>query len=117
MAATAGYGGSVTFAGLTAGVKSWSMEQTGNMLESGGFDDAGVEVYTAGRTGFTITADVVWDSTNTVAVNDAASIGLQRASGSTVSGSVIVSNISDTVEVDGLVESTVSFQGTGSLPS
>lgn len=117
MAATAGYGGSVTFAGLTAGVKGWNIDRAIDMLDSSGFDGGQDRTHVGGPKGWTCTATVNWDSANTIAIDDSGTITLQYTAGETISGSVIVSNISDSVEYEGLVESTVSFQGTGSQPS
>jgi len=111
----AGYGGSITCTGLTAGVKSWSLDLVGDTLETTDYDDSGHRTYIAGLDGCTGSCEINWDTANTISIGDSITDLIFSVVGSTEKYTVdaIVTGISVSSSVDGLVTATVSFQGTG----
>ncbi len=115
MAEVAGYGGSITYTNLTAGVKSWTVDYVADMLETTDFGDSGKRTYAAGLSGWTATAEVNWDAANTAAPGDSASLTLTADTGDTYVGTALIASMSVGVSVDGLNTATYSFQGSGAL--
>jgi predicted secreted protein len=114
MAEVAGKGGSVTFTGLTAGVKSWSLDLAGDTLETTDYDDSGHRTYIAGLDGWTANCELNWDTANTVSIGDSATLTLTIVSSTEAySGTALVNGISVSSSVEGVVTATISFQGTG----
>ncbi len=116
MANYAGYGGSVTFPNLTAGVKSWTLDDSVDMLDKTTFASAGNREFMRGLKTWTATCEVVYDSANTAATGDSGTLILYYvAAGTNKTGTALVQSISSTTVVDGLVTQTINFQGTGAL--
>ena len=116
MAEVAGKGGSITFTNLTAGVKSWTADISGDALETTDYADSGHRTFIAGLDGWTASVELNWDVANTVAVGDSATLTLTIVSATThYSGTALVTGISVSSIVDGLVTATVSFQGSGAI--
>lgn len=114
MAEVAGKSGSVTFTGLTAGVKSWSLDLAGDTLETTDYADSGHRTYIAGLDGWTASCELNWDTANTVSVGDSATLTLTIVNTTeTYSGTALVTGISVSSSVEGLVTATINFQGTG----
>ena len=114
MSEVAGKGGSVTFDGLTAGVKSWSLDGAADMLPTTDYGDNGHKTFIGGCDGWTASCELNWDAANTVKEGDSGTLVLLvGAATPNYTGSVLVASISITSVVDGLVTATVSFQGTG----
>ena len=112
----AGKQGSVTFTGLTAGVKSWSLDGAADMLETTDYSDSGQKTYKGGLKGWTASCELNWDAANTVKEGDSAELTLFIGASGTApkyDGTALVSGISITSSVEGLVTATVSFQGSG----
>jgi len=110
----AGKTGSITYDGLTKGVKAWTLNLVGDVLEITDYEDAGVRAYIAGPKGWTGTAEFNWDTTNTVTVGDSATLTLTIISTTeTYSGTAIVTGISVSSSFDGLVTASITFQGSG----
>lgn len=115
MAEVHGKGGSITFTNLTAGVKTWSLSYDADVAEVTDFADAGVKAYIAGGSGWTATCTANWDSANTAAPGDSATLTLTVTAGSTYSGTAILTSQVVSVNHDGVAEVTYNFQGTGAL--
>jgi len=58
MAEQAGKNGSVTFTGLTAGVKSWNLDGAADMLETTDYSDSGHKTFTGGLDGWTASCEL-----------------------------------------------------------
>ena len=106
-----------------AEIRSYSLELTADTLEDTSMGDSS-RTYKPSLKSFTGTVDVFWDETDTTgqgALANGTEITLTvypegDASGDTYySGSAIVTGISVTASFDGMVESSISVQGTGDL--
>jgi len=106
-----------------AEIRSYSLEVTADTLEDTSMGDSS-RTYKPSLKSFTGTVDVFWDETDTTgqgALINGTEITLTvypegDASGDTYySGSAIVTGISVTASFDGMVESSISVQGTGDL--
>jgi len=106
-----------------AEIRSYSLELTADTLEDTSMGDSS-RTYKPSLKSFTGTVDVFWDETDTTgqgALVNGTEITLTvypegDASGDTYySGSAIVTGISVTASFDGMVESSISVQGTGDL--
>jgi len=115
MAEVAGYGGSISFTNLTAGAKGWTVDYTGDPLETTDFADAGVRTYIAGLTGWTATVSANWDAANTAVPGNSATLTLTADTGDTYAGTAIMTGLSASVSVDGVNQVNYSFQGSGTL--
>ena len=118
MGAMNGYGGNVTFAtGYVTNVKSWSMDYTGETLDTTDFSSTGARSFIAGLTQWNGQYVCNLDDTTTlIAPGAAAAAGTFLAdSNRKFSGSIIVTGLSFGAAADGLPEVTVSYQGTGAL--
>ena len=106
-----------------AEIRSYSLEVTADTLEDTSMGDSS-RTYKPSLKSFTGTVDVFWDETDTTgqgALTNGTEITLTvypegDASGDTYySGSAIVTGTSVTASFDGMVESSISVQGTGDL--
>lgn len=115
MAEVKGCGGSLTFTNLTAGVKAWTLNHTLETLDTTDFADACVKTFMAGFSSWTATATANWDAANTADVGDSATLTLTITSGKAFSGTALLVGVAVNTSVDGIVEATYSFQGSGAL--
>ena len=106
-----------------AEIRSYSLEETADTLEDTSMGDS-ARTYKPSLKTFTGTVDVFRDETDTAgqgALTNGAAITLAvypegDASGETYySGSAIVTGVSRTASFDGMVEASISVQGTGDL--
>tara|TARA_R110001632_G_scaffold151483_1_gene269076 strand:- start:7341 stop:7727 length:387 start_codon:yes stop_codon:yes gene_type:complete len=103
-------------------VRSYTISETGETLEDTSMGDA-ARTYIASLKTFTGSLDVYWDETDTgqgdLDIGSTIVLNLYpegNASGDTYyTGSAIVTEKSITASFDGLVEMSVSVQGTGAL--
>ena len=103
-------------------IRSYSIEESADTLEDTSMGDS-ARTYKPSLTSFSGSLDVFWDETDTG--QNALSIGSEvtlnvypegDASGDTYySGSAIVTGVSRTGSFDGLVEASISVQGSGAL--
>jgi predicted secreted protein len=106
-----------------AEIRSWTVDETADVLEDTSMGDT-ARTYKSSLTNFTGSMDVYWDETDTTG-QGALSIGSEVTinvypegddSGDTYyTGTVIVTGVSRTASFDGMVEASISFQGTGAL--
>jgi predicted secreted protein len=104
-------------------VRSYSIEETADTLEDTSMGDS-ARTYKSSLTSFSGSLDVFWDETDT-AGQGALSIGSEvtlnlypegDTSGDTYyTGTAIVTGVTRSGSFDGLVEASVSVQGTGAL--
>jgi hypothetical protein len=106
-----------------AEIRSYSLEETADTLEDTSMGDS-ARTYKSSLKTITGTVDVFWDETDTAgqgALTNGAAITLAvypegDASGDTYySGSAIVTGVTRTASFDGMVEASISVQGTGDL--
>lgn len=110
-----------------AEVRSYSIETTADTIEKTVMGNS-TRQYVKGIATFTGTADVYWDPTHFTTVDanpTAGSVGAANktvtleiypeGSGSKWSGEVVVTGYTVNGTFDGMIEASISFQGTGSL--
>ena len=103
-------------------VRSFSLTETGDIIEDSTMGDAS-RTYKAGMKTFTGSVVCYWDETDTaqIALTVGASVTLNLYPEGTTTGdkyytgSVLVTSIERSAAFDGMVETTFSFQGTGTL--
>ncbi len=115
MAEVHGKGGSLTYSNLTAGVHSWELNYEADVSEVTDFADAGVKSFIVGGKGWTASAEANWDSANTAAPGDSATLTLTAVSGKTYTGTGIVKSMNVKATKDDVNRATYQFQGTGAL--
>ena len=106
-----------------AEVRSFTIDESADTLEDTSMGDA-ARTYKPSLTSFSGSVDVFWDETDTTG-QGALTIGAEvtlnlypegDTTGDTyLTGSAIVTGVSVNSSFDGLVESSISFQGTGAL--
>ena len=105
-----------------AELKSYSIDHTTNTIEDTTLGDTS-KTFTAGTSEFSGSADCFWDETDTAqtSLTAGAQVTLYiypegADGGDTVySGTAIVTGINRTASIDGMVDVSFSFQGTGAL--
>jgi predicted secreted protein len=110
-------------ANAVAEIRSYSITETSDTLEDTVMGDA-ARTYLASLKSFSGSMDVFWDETDTngqIALSPGSSVTINiypegSTSGDTYyTGSIIVTEKSITASFDGMVEASISFQGTGAL--
>ena len=110
-------------ANAVAEIRSYSITETSDTLEDTVMGDS-ARTYLASLKSFSGSMDVFWDETDTtgqVALAPGSSVTINiypdgSVSGDTYyTGSIIVTEKSITSSFDGMVEASISFQGTGAL--
>lgn len=111
-----------------AEVRNYSIEITSDTIETttmGGANSG--RAYVKGLSSFSGSADVYWDATHfstvdldglingDVGASTVALIVYPEGTGANWSGNIIVTGYSITASFDGLIEASVSFQGSGQL--
>jgi len=106
-------------------VRSYSIEETADTLEDTSMGDS-ARTYKSSLTSFSGSLDVFWDETDTTG-QGALTIGSEvtlnlypegdTAGDTYYTGTAIVTGVTRTGSFDGLVEASVSVQGTGALTS
>ena len=126
MATVIGRNGVIKVGGVAvAEVRSFSIEETADTVESTTMEDTSRE-FKVTLTSFSGTADVYWDPDD--AGQSAITIGAESVSiqvypegdaavtgDVSYSGNVHITGISRSASFDGMVEASISFQGTGPL--
>lgn len=123
MATHTGSEGTVKIGSDTLGeIRSYTIESTGETIEDSTMGDA-ARTYKAGLTTFTAAFEVYFDETDTAqsAVDSGASVTFSvypegdTAGDTYYTGSGIVTGRSITASFDGMVEMSLSIQGSGAL--
>jgi hypothetical protein len=125
MAVHVGRDGVVKVDGTTvAEVRSFSLEQTADTVEDTKMT-ATDRTFKTTLKSFTGSADVYWDETDAgqtaLAVGESVTMGLYPegdAGGDTYyTGSALITNVTRSASFDGMVEASITFQGSGPLSS
>jgi len=103
-------------------IRSYSIEQTMDVIEDSTMGDTD-RTYTSGLKTFSGSCDVYFDDADAgqldVQVGDTGTINVQVEGDTSgdhqLSGSILVTGRTITASFDGMVEASVSFQGTGAL--
>jgi len=110
-------------ANAVAEVRSFSIEETGDTVEDTVMTDT-ARTFVPTLTSFTGSADVLWDETDTtgqgaLSVGSSVTIGFYPEGDTTgdtyYSGTAIVTGVSRSASFDGMVEASISLQGSGAL--
>ena len=109
-------------ANTVAELRSFSIEETGDTVEDTVMTDT-ARTFTPTLTSFTGSADVYWDEDDTgqgaLTVGAAVTIGFYPEGDTTgdtyYSGSCIVTGVSRSSSFDGMVEASITLQGSGAL--
>ena len=108
-----------------AEIRSYSIEETGDTLETSVMGTT-ARTYIPSLTSWSGSVDVYWDETDTTgqgALTVGAEITLnvypegEEAADTYYTGSAIVTGVSKNASFDGLIEASISVQGTGALTS
>jgi hypothetical protein len=110
-----GNAGSITFTDLTAGVKSWTLSWDGEVHDITDFANDALRIFMAGLTSWTATAECQHDAANVAEPGDSAQLTLSVNADVDYIGTALMTNMSPSTPVDGIVMCTYSFQGTGTL--
>ena len=105
-----------------AEIRSYSVEETADTLETTSMGDA-ARTHLASLTSFSGSLDVYWDESDTAqtALTVGTSVTIKfypegtASSAKYYSGTAIVTGVSRSASFDGLVEASISIQGTGTL--
>lgn len=110
-------------ANTVAEVRSWTIAESADTLEDTSMGDT-ARTYKSSLTTFTGSLDVFWDETDSTG-QGALTIGAEvtfavypegdASTDTYYTGTAIVTEVSRTASFDGLVEASVSLQGTGAL--
>jgi predicted secreted protein len=124
MATHKGSEGTVKFsANEIAEIRSWTINETADTLEDTTMGDT-ARTYKPSLTSWDGSMDVYWDETDTngqVAATIGAEVTLNvypegdTSGDAYYTGSAIVTGVSRTASFDGMVEASITFQGTGAL--
>lgn len=110
-------------ANTVAEVRSYSIEETAETLEDTSMGDT-ARTYLSSLTTFSGSLDVFWDETDATgqgALTNGAEVTLNlypegdTAGDTYYTGTVIVTGVTRTASFDGMVEASITFQGTGAL--
>lgn len=117
MAKLAGYGGSVSVAAATvAGIKSWALDHTYIALETTGFDSSGHKAFIPGIDEWAGSFEGFKDGAPLAIGTEIALILLESAVATQKwLGQAIITGVHPKTSVDGAVEYSYDFQGTGAL--
>ena len=113
MAAVAGTGASVTQGSVTMGMARWTVNDTIDMHDITTFADATIAKWLGGIKRWAGTFGGNWDIANTLDVGDGTTITCTMASGKTISGTILVTNMATSTDVQGVVTVEYSFNGNG----
>lgn len=105
-----------------AEIRSYSVEETADTLETTSMGDA-ARTHLASLTSFSGSLDVYWDEADTaqIALTVGTSVTIKfypegtASSAKYYSGTAIVTGVTRSASFDGLVEASISVQGTGAL--
>ena len=105
-----------------AEIKSYSVEETSDTVETTSMGDA-ARTHLASLTSFSGSLDVFWDEEDTaqIALTVGSSVTIKfypegtASSAKYYSGTAIVTGVSRSASFDGMVEASISVQGTGAL--
>ena len=121
MANHTGQSGLVKIGTTTLGeLRTYSVQETAGTIEDTVLGDS-AKTYKAGQTSFSGSCDAFWDENDAgqTAISAGAEITIsfypEGEAGTYASGDVVVTEIGVSTSIDGMVEVSFSFQGSGAL--
>ena len=121
MAVTAGYNGTVSWAGgntdATTNVYNWTLSYEAAEGETTAFVSSGPKTFIALTTEWSGSFTCRLDATAAMPApgNSITEITLTAAAGRTYVGSAFITSVNPTIDVNGVPECVVNFRGTGAL--
>jgi predicted secreted protein len=117
MANISGKAGSVLVAAATvAGIKSWTLDYTGDALDTTDFADSGHRTYIPGIDGWSGKFEGFKDGApQAIGSEIALQLKESATAGQLYTGQAIITGVHPTVGVDGVVGMAYDFQGSGYL--
>ena len=109
-----GYGGSVYIGSDIAGIKSWKVDYTFEVVETTGFDSGGAKVYLPGLKGWSGSFEGYKDGAP-LTIGTQIALELKESATQKYNGQAIVTGLHPSVSVDGLAVVSYDFQGTAGL--
>jgi hypothetical protein len=113
MASVAGKNGSVSFTGLTAGTKAWTLTYAGETVDTTKYSDQPTRTFIGTVSTWSATVTGFFDTVNTAKPLDSATLTLTVTSGETYSGTAICTGMNVGSAVDGVTTVDWTFQGSG----
>ncbi len=102
----------------TTGARNWTIDFTGDPVETTDYADLGTKTFIAGQTGWTATFEVVKDGAPPHAMNASVTFDFEEIAddaNAVWTGTCIINSIGVSVPIDGVVVYTYGAQGTGTL--
>ncbi len=117
MARLSGKAGEVTVAGVSVtGIKSWTLDQKVEALDSTGFDSSGVKAFIPGASEWSGSFEGSKDGAPlTIGTEIALVLKESQTATQKHTGQAIVTGLSAKTDISGLVSYSYTFQGTGAL--
>jgi len=120
MARLSGVAGSVFIGTSTtqvAGIKSWSLDYTKDLLDSTGFDSTGTREFVLGFSDWKGTFEGYKDGTPIALATATITLNLKESTttGQNWTGAAYITGIHPSASFDGLVSYSYDFQGSGAL--
>lgn len=112
-----GKAGHIEIPGQTtiAGIKSWTIDLTADVVETTAFEDAGVRAYLGTVTGWSGSFEGYKSGVPIVISGDVQSTRMFEDATTFWTGDLIVTGLSETASHDGVAAISYTFQGTGVL--
>lgn len=120
MARLSGKSGSASIGGAISNVSNWEIDYQGDAIDVTGMDSSGAREFIGGLTQWSGTVECHLDSAQALPTPSGAAVAVSLVDSAdtgynTYSGNVIVTGIRPRTAVDGNVQCTITFQGTGAL--
>ena len=113
MASVNGVLGTVAFTGLTAGTKGFTLNYTGETVDTTKYSDAPARTFIGTVSNWNVSVTGFFDTANTAKPLDSAALTLTVTTGETYAGTGICTGMNVSSTVDGVTTCDWTFQGTG----
>ena len=115
MAEVAGKKGNASFPNITAGTRSWNIDDGVTTIDVTDFADVGQMKHLAGLLDWTVTVEGNWEEVNTAAPGDEGELVLTITGSIAYFGNAIMTGRTPSTSVDDAARITYTFQGNGAL--
>ena len=113
MAAIAGTGASITQGSVTVGMQRWTVNDTIDMHDITTFADSAIAKWLGGIKRWAGTFGGNWDTSNTLDVGDSANATFTMTGTTEIAGTIIVTGMTTSADVQGVVTVEYTFNGNG----
>lgn len=113
MASVAGKNGSITFSGITAGVRSWTLNYVGEVVDTTKYSDQPGRTFIGTVTNWSGTFNGFFDTANTAVPLSTGTGTFTVTSGETYAGTIIITGMTIGSAVDGVTTCDWTYQGSG----